>query len=330
RRLRRQWRDRRGGPRDGGCAEDAVHASAGRGVAARRGPAGTGRRGRAADDRPRRGRRLATRAGCGARTRRGWCGGRRVPVAVRACARRATEAALPVRAGPQPVTPRWTRPPARRTPGRVCFLPGSSPIATKKECRMQSVIRSAAVAGTFYPAQPDALRSGIVRWLSEATPVQGAGDESAPKLLVVPHAGHVYSGPVAAQAYALLAPWRERISRVVLLGPTHRVPVRGLAAPTVAAFDTPLGPVAVDRAAIAALAGLPQVAANDLAHAHEHSLEVQLPFLQAVLARFSIVPLAVGRASAGEVAEVLERLWGGDETLFVISSDLSHYLPYAQ
>src|SRR5690606_6088459 len=167
RRLRRQWRDRRGGPRDGGCAEDAVHASAGRGVAARRGPAGTGRRGRAADDRPRRGRRLATRAGCGARTRRGWCGGRRVPVAVRACARRATEGALPVRAGPQPVTPRWTRPPARRTPGRVCFLPGSSPIATKKECRMQSVIRSAAVAGTFYPAQPDALRSGIVRWLSE-------------------------------------------------------------------------------------------------------------------------------------------------------------------
>ena len=195
---------------------------------------------------------------------------------------------------------------------------------------MQSAIRPAAVAGTFYPAQPDALRSGIVRWLSEATPAQGACDASAPKLLVVPHAGHVYSGPVAAHAYALLAPWRERISRVVLLGPTHRVPVRGLAAPTVAAFDTPLGPVAVDGAAIAALAGLPQVAANDLAHAHEHSLEVQLPFLQAVLARFSVVPLAVGRASASEVAEVLERLWGGGETLFVISSDLSHYLSYAQ
>src|SRR5690606_3130270 len=267
RRLRRQWRDRRGGPRDGRRIEDAVHASAGRGVAARRGSAGIGWRGRAAADRRRRGRRLAARAGCGARTRRGWCGGRRVRIAVRACARRAIEGSVPVRAGPQPVTRRRTRAPARRTSGRACFLPGPSPFKIDKEYRMQSAIRPAAVAGTFYPAQPDALRSGSVRWLSEATPARGARGASAPKLLVVPHAGHVYSGPVAAHAYALLAPWREQISRVVLLGPIHRVAVRGLAAPTVAAFDTPLGAVAVDRAAIAALAGLPQVAAVELAYA---------------------------------------------------------------
>jgi hypothetical protein len=152
----------------------------------------------------------------------------------------------------------------------------------------------------------------------------------APKLLVVPHAGYVYSGPVAANAYALLAPWRDQITRVVLLGPTHRVAVRGLAAPTVSAFETPLGRVPIDHAALALIADLAQVVASDEAHAQEHSLEVQLPFLQTVLGDFKLVPLAVGRAGAEEVAQVLERLWGGDETLIVISSDLSHYLPYRQ
>jgi MEMO1 family protein len=168
----------------------------------------------------------------------------------------------------------------------------------------------------------------------------------APKMLLVPHAGFRYSGAIAAQAYGQLKPWRERIRRVVLLGPTHRVAVRGLAAPSAQAFDrvavrglaapwarafeTPLGRVAVDSAALAALAALPQVGTSDAAHAQEHSLEVQLPFLQRALGAFTLVPLAVGRASAEEVAEVLERLWGGDETLIVISSDLSHYLPYAQ
>jgi MEMO1 family protein len=149
-------------------------------------------------------------------------------------------------------------------------------------------------------------------------------------MLLVPHAGFRYSGAIAAQAYAQLKPWRERIRRVVLLGPTHRVAVRGLAAPSAQAFETPLGRVAVDSAALAALAALPQVGTSDAAHAQEHSLEVQLPFLQRALGAFTLVPLAVGRASAEEVAEVLERLWGGDETLIVISSDLSHYLPYAQ
>ena len=208
---------------------------------------------------------------------------------------------------------------------------------------MPSNHRPAAVAGMFYPADPEALRSELDGLLSAAgAPGAGAGQDpgqdpgqdagevgSRPKMLVLPHAGYVYSGPVAAHGYALLAGLRGRIERVVLLGPTHRVAVRGLAAPTAAAFDTPLGAVPVDREALDALADPPQVRANDLAHAQEHSLEVQLPFLQAVLGRFSLVPLAVGQASPEEVAEVLERLWGGDETLVIISTDLSHYLSHA-
>lgn len=195
---------------------------------------------------------------------------------------------------------------------------------------MAPTSRPAAVAGMFYPAAAGALRAEIARWLTDASAGAGEPDQAAPKLLVVPHAGYAYSGPVAAHAYALLEPWRERIARVVLLGPAHRVAVRGLAAPTVATFETPLGMVALDRAAIDALADLPQVTSSDVAHAQEHSLEVQLPFLQQVLGRFAVVPLAVGQASASEVAEVLDRLWGGDETVVVISTDLSHYLPHAQ
>lgn len=193
---------------------------------------------------------------------------------------------------------------------------------------MPSNHRPAAVAGLFYPDDPQALRRGLEGLLSAAGPRAGAV-EAVPKMLVVPHAGYVFSGSVAASGYALLAGARGRIRRVVLLGPTHRVAVRGLAVPTVAAFDTPLGPVAMDRAAIDALADLPQVRPNDQAHAQEHALEVQLPFLQAVLGSFTLVPLAVGQASPEEVAEVLERLWGGDETLVLISTDLSHFLPQA-
>ena len=192
---------------------------------------------------------------------------------------------------------------------------------------MFAATRPAAVAGTFYPAEPAALSRLLGALLTDAVPSPGS---SAPKILLVPHAGYVYSGPIAAQAYALLARWREPITRVVLLGPTHRVAVRGLAAPTVSAFETPLGRVPVDRAALAQLADLPQVVASDAAHTAEHSLEVQLPFLQAVLGAFTLVPLAVGEARAEEVAQVIERLWGGPETLIVISSDLSHYLPYAR
>lgn len=194
---------------------------------------------------------------------------------------------------------------------------------------MLAATRPAAVAGSFYPADARMLAGEVDRLLDAASSAPTAAARP-PKLLVVPHAGYIYSGPVAAHAYALLAPWRERLHRVVLLGPAHRVAIRGLTAPTVAAFDTPLGRVAIDTAALVQLAGLPQVTRSDAAHAREHSLEVQLPFLQRALGAFTLVPLAVGDASAEEVAQVLDRVWGGDETLVVISTDLSHYLPYAE
>jgi AmmeMemoRadiSam system protein B len=185
-------------------------------------------------------------------------------------------------------------------------------------------VRLPAVAGMFYPGLARTLAGDVSAMLDGAA----AGSGAVPKALIAPHAGYVYSGPVAASVYALLKPAAATIRRVVLLGPTHRVGVRGLALPSVEAFATPLGRVDIDREALAALAGLPQVVVADAPHAQEHSLEVQLPFLQAVLGDFRLVPLAVGLASAEAVAEVLDRLWGGDETLIVVSSDLSHYLPY--
>jgi len=190
---------------------------------------------------------------------------------------------------------------------------------------MEAAVRPAAVAGMFYPGTAPMLATAVHAYLSDAA---GAA-RRAPKALIVPHAGYVYSGPVAASAYRRLASVRASIRRVVLLGPVHRVPIRGLALPAAAAFATPLGRVAVDADATAAALELPQVKVSEAAHALEHSLEVQIPFLQTVLEDFTIVPLAVGDAGAEEVAEAIELLWGGPETLVVVSSDLSHYLPYA-
>lgn len=186
-------------------------------------------------------------------------------------------------------------------------------------------VRPPAVAGLFYPAEEEALAGEVVRYLARAA--TGSPIGRPPKALIVPHAGYVYSGPVAAHAYRLLAGARG-ITRVVLLGPVHRVPVRGLALPEAEAFATALGEVPVDREAADALRDLPQVSVNAAAHAPEHSLEVQLPFLQHQLGPFRVLPLAVGDATPDEVAECLERVWGGPETLVVVSSDLSHYLPY--
>lgn len=187
-------------------------------------------------------------------------------------------------------------------------------------------IRPAAVAGTFYPGDPAVLRRDVDTMLANAQPRHA---EQAPKAIIVPHAGYIYSGPVAASAYACLASFRAQYRRVVLLGPVHRIPVRGLALPgDVDSFATPLGAVPLDLAAMSRISGLPQVSHNAPAHAWEHSLEVHLPFLQEILDDFTLVPLAVGDATPGEVAGVLEALWGGSETLIVISSDLSHYLPY--
>ena len=193
---------------------------------------------------------------------------------------------------------------------------------------MQPEVRPAAVAGMFYPGAATVLAAAVRAYLSES----GSAESPAalPKALIVPHAGYVYSGPVAACAYRLLGASRTTIRRVVLLGPVHRVPIRGLGLPAADAFATPLGLVRVDREAVAIARELPQVRVSAPAHAHEHSIEVQLPFLQSVLDDFAIVPFAVGDASGEEVAEVIDRLWGGPETLFVVSSDLSHYHAYDQ
>jgi AmmeMemoRadiSam system protein B len=187
-------------------------------------------------------------------------------------------------------------------------------------------IRPAAVAGAFYPDTAGELEATVRGYLRDAQP---APSENRPKAVIAPHAGYVYSGPVAASAYGRLAACRDEIERVVLLGPAHRVAVRGLAAPESDAFATPMGRVRLDREALERSLELPQVMPSDAAHAPEHSLEVHLPFLQALLGDFSLVPLVVGDATPQEVAEVLELLWGGPETLIVVSSDLSHYCDYA-
>jgi len=186
-------------------------------------------------------------------------------------------------------------------------------------------IRPPAVAGVFYPVATNTLSEMVDTMLTRAGPAM----PMYPKALIAPHAGYIYSGPVAASAYALL---RDGgcIRRVVLLGPVHRVPVSGLALPETDFFSTPLGEVPLDKEAMESIAQLPQVVWSEAAHAVEHSLEVHLPFLQRVLGKFQLVPLAVGDASPEDVAEVLDALWGNHETLMVISSDLSHYLPYQQ
>jgi len=176
----------------------------------------------------------------------------------------------------------------------------------------------------FYPANPSELTATVNSMLAAARPQAAV----LPKALIAPHAGYIYSGPVAASAYAQLSVEREAIRRIVLLGPVHRVPIRGLALPDAEAFATPLGVIPLDIEGMQSILDLPQVQQSAEAHAMEHSLEVQLPFLQTILDDFRLIPLAVGDAAAEDVAGVLERLWGGEETRIIISSDLSHYLPY--
>jgi AmmeMemoRadiSam system protein B/AmmeMemoRadiSam system protein A len=188
--------------------------------------------------------------------------------------------------------------------------------------------RTAAVAGMFYPGDARALATELDELLGGVE--QSEPRLGFPKALIVPHAGYIYSGPIAARAYEELGNARGIVRRVVMLGPVHRVPVRGLAIPTDDAFATPLGSVPIDRQALDSVRDLPQIVASDLAHLQEHALEVQLPFLQRQLGEFSLAPFAVGSASVPEVAAVIERLWGGPETLIVISTDLSHYHAYAE
>lgn len=185
-------------------------------------------------------------------------------------------------------------------------------------------VRPAAVAGRFYPGDAAALAAAVDDALAGAPRWPGA----PPKALVAPHAGYVYSGPVAAAAYATLADARGAIRRVVLLGPAHYVGVRGLALSTADAFATPLGDVPVDAELRSCVGAIPEVGADDRAHAPEHSLEVHLPFLQRLLGEFAVLPLVVGHAEAQRVATVLDALWGGPETLIVVSTDLSHHLDH--
>jgi AmmeMemoRadiSam system protein B len=189
--------------------------------------------------------------------------------------------------------------------------------------RAMNAVRPPAVAGSFYPADPQMLAADVQRLLA-AVPLAAV---PAPKALIAPHAGYIYSGPIAATAYARLRPAARDISRVVLMGPAHRVAFHGIGISTAQAFRTPLGDVPLDPKA-AELLSIPGVVALDEAHREEHSLEVHLPFLQTLLDRFTLLPLVAGMAPDSLTADVLEAVWGGPETLIVISSDLSHYHDY--
>lgn len=190
-----------------------------------------------------------------------------------------------------------------------------------------STHRAPAVAGFFYPDDAQELARTVDAAVARARH-RGATGDRPPFALVVPHAGYAYSAAIAAEAYALLPRIRDQIHRVLLLGPAHRVGFRGLAAPSVETFRTPLGDIAIDKQAVAALSRLPQVAIRDDAHAQEHSLEVQLPFLQRALGTFELIPLVVGAATADDVAEVIAVMTAEPGTLVVVSSDLSHYHSY--
>lgn len=186
-------------------------------------------------------------------------------------------------------------------------------------------MRPPAMAGKFYPEQPGQLGRMVETFLDEA---RVAGGISAVKAVIAPHAGYLYSGPIAGTAFRVWLEERHKIQRIVLIGPSHYLDFPGIAVPGATAFATPLGDVDIDRDALRTLAGCRQIKPFDAAHENEHSLEVELPFLQCALANFTIVPLVTGNATDDELMEMIKLIWGGDETRFVISSDLSHYRSY--
>lgn len=187
-------------------------------------------------------------------------------------------------------------------------------------------IRKTAVAGQFYEADTVSLQQQVGNLMSAVS----SGLKSIPKALIVPHAGYIYSGSIAARAYGCLESQRDQIRRVVLLGPAHRVFLDGMAVPSVDLFTTPLGDVPLDREAIEQITDMPGVSVSDQAHQDEHCLEVQLPFLQTLLAQFTLVPVVVGDCDPDRVADVIDQLWGESDTLVVISTDLSHFLSYEE
>jgi MEMO1 family protein len=212
-------------------------------------------------------------------------------------------------------------------------------------------VRPPAVAGLFYPGDPQRLRAQVTELLADAAHARSPHEPVAAsaqtgdmrvdpdiaaahpgydyvKALIAPHAGYIYSGAIAGVSFARLRERASDIARVVVIGPAHYVALRGIGIPTAESFATPLGAVALDGDALAVIADLPCVVPHDAAHAPEHALEVELPFLQMMLGEFKLVPLIVGDAEPKEVAQTLSRVWGGAETLIVISSDLSHYHDY--
>jgi hypothetical protein len=187
-------------------------------------------------------------------------------------------------------------------------------------------VRPPAVAGTFYPSSERQLRSEVTDFLAAAEPIK----IDRPKCLIVPHAGFIYSASTAASAYCSLDQYAKDITKVVLMGPSHRVPLRGIAIPRWRSFATPLGAIELDQASLQKIENRAYVVRDNAPHQLEHSLEVQLPFLQVVLPDFNLVPLVVGDCAPNQVAEIIDQLWGGDETLFVCSTDLSHFHPYEE
>lgn len=180
-----------------------------------------------------------------------------------------------------------------------------------------------AVAGTFYPENPQQLQQMVSHFLENTNT-----EVLTPKAIIAPHAGLIYSGAIAASAFSLLSGIRKTITRVILIGPSHRIGFNGLAVSSAKSFSTPLGEIALDTEAVNNIACFPFVEYIEQAHIHEHCLEVQLPFLQTILDSFTIVPIVAGDATSEQVSTVLKMLWGGPETLIVISSDLSHYHDY--
>jgi AmmeMemoRadiSam system protein B len=194
-----------------------------------------------------------------------------------------------------------------------------------------NTIRHSAVAGLFYPEDAETLREAVETYLHPKETNENCfylEPQAAPKAIIVPHAGYVYSASTAADAFRILIPYADKMKRVVLLGPSHRVGFEGIAFCSADYFRTPLGDVEIDHSAFARISDIPYVGILNQAHKQEHSLEVQLPFLQTILPSFKLVPLVVGDINKETIATVLNALWGGDETLIVISSDLSHYHDY--
>ncbi|ABZ75524.1 protein of unknown function DUF52 [Shewanella halifaxensis HAW-EB4] len=198
---------------------------------------------------------------------------------------------------------------------------------------MFTSIRPAAVAGLFYPAAPDELRAMLEGYLARARMSlisQANTQHSQAKVIIVPHAGYIYSGLVAAHAYVLIESMAATVNKVLLIGPAHRVYLQGGALPQSQYFETPLGQISIDKRSVEMLESNPHITVSDLPHQQEHCLEVQLPFLQHCLNQFELIPLLIGESDPQETAKLLEQLWGGEETLVVVSTDLSHFHRYAE